>query len=89
MALLLREATYHFHGEHGIIRPAIDKIRLTYEDFNGKEVGLERRAILRERVIRTLFNGRVLGATKREGFIPGSGVDQVLSDVKATFTTKK
>lgn len=94
VALLLRESTYHFHGEHGVIRPGIDKIRDAYESFSDPEVGAERRDILRQRIIKTLADQNILknitvNGCKRDGFIPGSGVDQILSKMVEGFQGKE
>lgn len=38
VALLLRQDTYHFYGEHGIIRPKPERVLATYDEFDHNEI---------------------------------------------------
>lgn len=67
-----------------MIKPRVDKIRDAYDSFSDSDVGVERREILRQRIIKTLVDQNMLknitvNGCKRDGFIPGSGVDQILT----------
>lgn len=69
VAILYRAQSYHFHGNGEFYQPTPEKLALTYEDFLDPEVGEDRRKILQERILRTLFNG-ASGLKSRAPFIP-------------------
>ena len=69
VAILYRAQSYHFHGNGEFYQPTPERLALKYEEFFDPEVGEDRRNILRDRILRTLFNG-ASGLKNRSPFIP-------------------
>lgn len=86
VAKLLRIDTYAFVGDTSICKPSPQQSADDYASLESPE----RREILRERILKTLFNGSS-GVHDRSAFIHGSGVYQVLKQqiTKLEGHTKK
>ena len=83
----MRIDTYAFVGDTSICKPSL---QASADDYENLVDAPERQEILRERVLKTLFNGNS-GVHDRSAFIHGSGVYQVLKQQVAKLEghTKK